>query len=94
MQGVAVQDFQLNHLNCHFAGVKDQPQTDCHTVGVMDFNAAELPVRLMFSNVSVESVERPGSDWGWHCTGPPAALEPGQAGNTPKLPASCGKSEQ
>ena len=95
VQGITVQDFLLGRLNCHFAGIPDQPQTDCHTLGVMDFNAAEAPVRLTFSNVSVGSVERPESDWGWHCTGPPAALAlPEQPGVLPKLPASCGNGEQ
>ena len=91
VQNVAVEDLAMDRLNCHFAGVPGQPQTDCHTVGVMDFNKKEAAVRLAFSNVSVASVERPQSDWGWHCTGPPAALaDPSQPLVTPKLPASCG----
>ena len=95
VQDITVQDFQLDRLNCHFAGIKDQPQTDCHTVGVMDFNAAEAPIRLTFSNVTTLNVERPESDWGWHCTGPPATLAlPEQPNVSPKLPASCGNGKQ
>jgi polygalacturonase len=92
VSGVTIRDVAVGSLRCRFAGIHGQPQSDCHHVGVFDFNAGEAAAAMDIRNVTV----RAGANTtgrGWECTGPAARLlRPDQrASVSPPLPASCAK---
>ena len=83
---VVFQNIHLANLSCRF-DAKRHRQTQCTTVGYIDFDFHEPRVALRMENVTAISSSGGGTG-GWRCTGPPARLS-GDGGIVPALPASC-----